>query len=414
MANFYPIKHTFENGLRVIFLPSENKLVTASVFVNVGSANETESQRGLAHLFEHMVFRGSKKFKNIPLEVELLGAEINAVTEVDQTSFYIKGQSKFLFKYLDILSDMLMNPLFDEEALKQEKDVVCCEISDYLSQPQVVAFEQMQKVMWGPDSPWAQPVGGTTDSVEKLTKSDLETFKKQHYTGSNIVVTISGKVQESFAEIISQIGHLFSKLKKTPKNVSVRLPRTIQNSGNFTYIPWEDLEQNMVCMGFPLDIPLWSLNSIGMEMISFALGQGMSSILFSEVREKAGLTYDIGCSTLFSKDNGMLYISASCSRENTLELIKKVQECIETYQNKFLENERIACINATMETNTIALETSSSLAATLIPNFFIDESLLMPHEYAEIVNEFTKQNLKGLFNEIKLPGVIVVVGTLNE
>jgi len=185
-------KTVLKNGLRVIYKEQDTDIVTVNVSVLVGSINETPNIRGISHFLEHMVFEGTLNYscEELAKEIEQYGGEFNAYTSDDKTNFYVKIHKKHAKKAIEILSDMVINPLFDVKSIKKEKNVVLEEINMVNDEPrnyQWVFFEEMLF-----SGPFAYPTYGTKKTVSKLTKKDLEAYHGRYYVSNNIIVTIVG------------------------------------------------------------------------------------------------------------------------------------------------------------------------------------------------------------------------------
>jgi predicted Zn-dependent peptidase len=205
------IKHTQKNGLRVILVPDNSKnVVTTMVIVGTGSRYESEEFAGISHVLEHMFYKGTKKRPSsaaISTFIEEIGGEFNAFTSKEYTGFYTKVAAKHLPKSIDFLSDLLINPLFDQKELEKEKQVILQEYDMYQDLPMEIASSRFEEALFGKNS-LGRDVIGYRDSIKKISRQDLFDYKEQHYQLGNIIVVVAGNI-DSIAQ-----SELFQRLKK--------------------------------------------------------------------------------------------------------------------------------------------------------------------------------------------------------
>ncbi len=199
------------NGLKVAMLERNfGSVVAIQVWIKAGSAMERKSEAGIAHLIEHMVFKGSKKFPNgdITARIERLGGDVNAWTSFEQTVYHATVGSRFVPEVLPMLADMVTEPLFDAKELESEKQVVIEEIRRGKDNPEVVAEEKLFELAFG-DHPYAHPIIGTSQSVSSLTAKQLESFHERFYAPDNAVLVLVGNFdpQQMRKEILSSFSH---------------------------------------------------------------------------------------------------------------------------------------------------------------------------------------------------------------
>ena len=199
------------SGIEIIFDKLENiSTCSVGVFVKTGSKDESDSEEGISHVLEHMVFKGTEKrnYFQISEEVDYLGASVNAHTTKEETVFYINALTEFLGKSVDILFDIVTNSLIDSEELEKEKDVIVEEIKIYKDSPDDLVFE----LNYGDciKGQYSKPIIGTEKSVKGFTSEEIKKYYKERYTKDNIVIVVSGNFNED--EIISKVDEYFDKL----------------------------------------------------------------------------------------------------------------------------------------------------------------------------------------------------------
>ncbi len=284
---------TLDNGLRVITIPfPAMESVTATIWAGVGSKFEDLKIGGISHFLEHMVFKGSKKrpsARDISEAVDSMGGEFNAGTSKEWTNFYIKGRSAKLETSLDILSDMVLNPLLKPEEIEREKGVILEEMAMYEDTPMYKisdVFEGLifDKTMLGPD------VIGTRESVKAITKDDFVQYRKMHYYAENMLLTIAGGVDEEKVYNLAK-KYLEQDLpSKTHKRKGEQILIS-QNTPKFKLVSKKNEQAHFILgfIGSPKQHPERYIEAV----LSTILGGGMSSRLFIEVRERRGLAYSV-------------------------------------------------------------------------------------------------------------------------
>lgn len=303
----------FSNGLRLVTSPmSDVKSVTMGVWVGVGGRYEDESISGVSHFLEHMLFKGTKKrtAKEISEAIEGVGGSTNAFTTEESTCFYAKVTDEHCFKTLDVLADMFRAPLFKTSDINKERAVILEELRMNVDVPSHHVFEILRKLMW-PKHPLGRMLTGTEETINHIRRTDLVRFKEKNYTASNIVVSIAGAIHER--KTIAEVGKKFAFLKK--EKASSCIPALETQSEPELKVHKKKTEQTHFTMGiraFARNHP----DRFALRVLNAILGENMSSRLFQEIREKKGLSYDIGSSIERFLDAGTLIISGGVDIRN--------------------------------------------------------------------------------------------------
>jgi len=281
------IKHTLKNNLRIIHKKTDSDLFTINISVLVGSNNESEKILGISHFMEHMLFEGTKKrtSEELTAEIEKYGGDINAYTTNEKTNFYIKIHKRHAKKAIEILSDMMLNPKFDEKAIKKEKEVVLGEINMVNDEPRNYQWVLFEKKLF--PKPFAYPTYGTKKTVAALTNKDLIAFHKKYYVPNNIIITLVGECKNSTALITKYFDF------KNKKRVTTSLKYKVNNKKKIFKEKKKGLSHQYTIIGYQAPIRS-SKDSYTLDVIKSILGKGQSGKLFVEIRTKRGLTYDLG------------------------------------------------------------------------------------------------------------------------
>ncbi len=325
--NFF--RQVLPNGMTVVFEKRASPLVAVSVGVNFGSGHEALKFKGLAHYIEHAVFKGTKRRTALQIteEIEKKGGVINAYTDEEITSFWTKIRSKYFDNAMDILSDIVINPTFNKAEMDMERKVVLEEIKMHHDNPKYYVLDKLKEQLF--PSPFGISGLGNDKIIKKITKATLTRYHNINYNPSNMVIAIVGNADVD--KIWNDSKKMFSKglVQK-----QIDKPKIITEGGAFGKIieKRRGIDQTSFALGF--HAPSRSSNlKYAAEIFNTALGVGMSSKLFQEIREKKGLAYDISSWLDNGKDYGYIFVNAGIQKGKT-ELVKKtILEEIKKFQN---------------------------------------------------------------------------------
>lgn len=294
------------NGIKIVMEHCDFfHSVSFGVWVKVGSRSENKDNNGIAHMTEHMLFKGtaSKTAEDIARITAKLGGNLNAYTSKECTSYYCKTLPELLEPAIEIIGDMICNSLIDEEDLGHEKAVVCDEIDMYDDSAEDYVHEVLQKKVYR-HHPLGYLISGKKKNVKSFTSGDIRRFIDKYYTGGNIIISVAGCFEPK--RTLELIKKYFGGLKPN-------VPDTNWNTPEYTktvFTKYKDIEQLHMNIAFPAASFL-DEDKYAVTLLNNILGGDVNSRLFQEIREKRGLTYNI-CSygSAFS-DTGLLHIYAS-------------------------------------------------------------------------------------------------------
>jgi predicted Zn-dependent peptidase len=311
---------TLSSGLRVA-TDRMDSVQTASVgaWIGVGSRNEPEDASGVAHLVEHMLFKGTGRRDAFAIssEIEAVGGHLNAWTGREHTTYYAKVLKDDLPLALDVLSDMIQHSRFDPEELDKERQVIIQEIGQAEDTPDDIIYDHLMAASF-PGQRLGRPILGTAEIIADLPRQAVLDYVAANYTPANIVIAASGAVEHD--RVVELADRLFGDLPRAEPETQIR-SRYV--GGEFR--EERELEQAHLVLGFdgvPLDHP----DYFASQVLSTLLGGGMSSRLFQEVREKRGLVYSIHSFAWPMGDAGLFGIYAGCGPERVAELIPVICE----------------------------------------------------------------------------------------
>ncbi|MEM9014698.1 MAG: pitrilysin family protein [Pseudomonadota bacterium] len=276
------------NGLRIVVDPIPAlRSAAVGVWARAGSIDERDSEQGLAHLLEHMAFKGTKtrSARDIAEEIEAVGGYLNAATSHQRTGYYARVLKDDVDLAFDLLADILQNSIFDDVELAREKDVIVQEIGEAADTPDDVVFEQLMAVAYA-GSPLARPILGNEASVRRQDRNSISAFLFRHYRPSDMVVAAAGAVEAD--AVIKRVEKLFGDINAKEETST----RAVTPWVGGAHHDERDIEQSHLAIGFP-GVSSIDADLFAMRIYADILGGGMSSRLFQRVREEAGLAYSV-------------------------------------------------------------------------------------------------------------------------
>src|SRR5438128_8327608 len=300
--------HTLGNGLRVLLAPMPQATsVTCMIMLAAGSRYETRDTNGIAHFSEHMFFKGTERrptARDIGTEVDGIGGEFNAFTGKEYTGYYVKCAAEFRDTALDVLVDMLRNSKFAEEEIEREKGVIVEEMNMYYDTPRDFIGGVYEELLYD-DQPLGWDIIGRKETVRGAKRETFNGYVDRWYKPSRMVVGVGGKIGDDLHERVQELlGDLEEAETGRPEPVQVS-PR----DGAQVKVHTKASDQAHICIGvhsYPLEHP----DRYVLQVLSTVLGGGMSSRLFTEVRERRGLAYYVYGLNHSYTDAGSLYAQA--------------------------------------------------------------------------------------------------------
>ena len=310
---------TLVNGLRIItdFMP-HTRSTSISLGVQVGSRNEQDNIAGVAHFIEHLLFKGTKNMPD-PLQIsetiEKTGGTLNAATEHESTIYWCKIVSDFTKQSLKLLFDMLQNSLFNPKSIELERHVIIEELNGVNDDPSSRTEAILDELMW-PSTALGRDIAGTKETVTYISREEILNFLSTHYVGSNIVLSVAGQLKHD--QVVDAAQQNSAKMSTGEK---IEIPKIVstQSSRQFRS-EYRDTEQIHMSMGFP-GVSRRDPDRYAVDLLCTILGEGMSSRLFNEIREKRGLAYDIGSGVLHFNDIGSIQVFAGLHKNKYEEAI---------------------------------------------------------------------------------------------
>ena len=326
---------TLPSGLRLAYqnIPYVHS-VSLGVFVKIGSRNELDIDNGIAHFTEHVLFKGTEKRTafDIVKEMDSLGANMNAFTSKELTGFYFQCIDDTVDECSEILSDLLLHSTFPAEEVEKERGVVLEEIDMVYDIPDDLSQELCSSAYWG-DHPLGKSILGPRSNVERFTRDDVLSFVSSHYVADNIVVSVCGNISREKA--VDVVLKYFNFPVRPFEKREFPLP---QKHGGRVQASYKDIEQANLTIAFP-SLSYAHPDLLGVSVLSCALGGGMSSILFQEVREKLGLVYSVYNYLSTYEDTGAQCIYLGTNPKNLQKAVTAVKKCIADFCRNGMDEE---------------------------------------------------------------------------
>lgn len=389
------------NGLTVIGVPIPYlESVTTLIAVGVGSRYESKKNNGIAHFLEHMLFKGTKKYPTTEIISNLvdgMGAINNAFTDREYTSYWIKSPAKHLEKSLDILSSTIKESLIDPTEIEKEKGVIIEELRMYQDSPDRYIWDLYPLLQFG-DIPLGRFIGGKEETVSQFTREDFIALLGNFYQPSNMILIFVGKIPTDF-EILAKryLGDLKDKKITSFTPVTTKPQKEAKVSTFF-----KTTDQAKLVLGvkaFSRKDP----KRYATRVLTTILGDGMSSRLWSEIREKRGLAYYVGMHYEYFLDTAFVAAFAGLKLEKLDEGLKVIIEELEKVKERGVTDEELKRAKEMISGRlAIRSESSNFLAESYGLEYLLDKKIETIAEYIKKINQVTLMQVQDIAQELFL------------
>ncbi len=332
--------------------------VSVGVFVDAGTRNEPVEINGVAHLLEHMAFKGTRRRSalDIVAEIEDVGGHLNAYTSREHTAYYAKVLKEHAPLAIDILADILQNSVFDPAELTRERSVVLQEIGQAHDTPDDLVFDNFQATAF-PDQPLGRPVLGDAERVRTITRDAIVGYMNDAYGAESMVLAAAGMIEHE---------HLVALARALFRDLPDRKPLSNEtaNYGGGAHLDDRGLEQVHLTIGFP-GVGLHDEDLYAASVLSVLFGGGMSSRLFQEIREQRGLVYSIHSYCAHYSDCGLFGIYAGTGEQEVAELMPVLSGEIRRLAGSLEEGEVRRARNQLKAATLMSLESTTARAEQL-------------------------------------------------
>lgn len=399
-----------KNNITLIRVPvAGTKAVTVLAMYPVGSRYEEKRISGISHFVEHLMFKGTAKRPttlDISRSLDAVGAQYNAFTSKEYTGYYIKIAGEQQELAFDILSDILFHSKFDSKEIEKEKGAIVEELRMYRDNPLMDIETLFENNIFG-DNALGWDIGGTDESVRGMTRDDLYGFYQRHYSPQNMVLVLAGDVESEKIKLLNEyfesqispvnatdVSYYADHFEKVMvNNISKRLEDRVR-------VKQKAVDQTQFIMGFP-GFKTDHQDRFVLAILSTILGGGMSSRLFTEVREKRGLAYMVRASQSHYRETGAFYMQAGLDPKRLAEAVKVIREELEKIKTEIMEEKELEdAKNHIAGSLALQMEDSHEQAQWYAEKFLFFPTIETPEHIAEELKHVTVQDVQRVAREL--------------
>ncbi len=405
------------NGLQVVLVEMPGSpTTTVEVLVKTGSKYESNKQRGLSHVLEHMCFKGTTTYPTaeaVHRAFDELGAVSNAFTSSETTGYWAKVESKQVLKVVPILADIYQNTIFKKEDLDKEKGVIIEEINMYEDRPQDIVGEVFDHTIHG-DQPAGRPIIGTKQSVRSFTVKDLYTYRKEHYVAKATTIVVAGHFNEK--QVLATVKKSFKNISRGPKKGKKKTK--IHHRGPVVALRHKETDQVHLILGLR-SFPYRDKRNRALGIIRYLLSGGMSSRLFQKLREELGICYYVRALSAPSTDHGEFGVAAGVDVKRVDVAVEAIMGELKKLTQTLVTQEELVRVKTLMISMIyMGLETSDSVLDYFSSRAIFHDDLKLPQEIEKEILAVTPQQIlalaKNLFQDKDLTLALVGRGIGQE
>jgi len=398
------------NGLRIVSssLP-HTRSVSISIFIGAGSRYESDDIAGVSHFLEHMLFKGTQRrptAREISEEIEGIGGVMNAGTDKELTVYWAKVGDHRFAATLDILADSLINSLLDPLELEKEREVILEELAMTEDSPADIVNIMIDDVVW-PEQPLGRDTGGTPDSVRATRRDAVVRYMEQLYVPQNTVVAVAGNV--THAEVVARATEYLGDWKAQP--FGTWYPAEIPNDTPRLRLRSKKTEQAHFCLATP-GLSAVHPDRYVLDVLNAVLGEGMSSRLFLEIREKRSLCYDVHSYVNHYLDTGSTVVNAGVDPRKLDEALKATIEELLKMTDRVPDKELVKAKEFIKGRLQLRMEDTRAVASWLGGQELLRGEILTVDEVLRIVDGVSSESLQRVATELWRPAAfrLAVVG----
>lgn len=390
---------TLKNGLTLITVDMPHlDSVTTLVAVGAGSRYETRKINGISHFLEHMFFKGSRKYPTaeiISTLIDGLGALNNAATSKEVTYYWIKSASKHIELSSDILSSMLKESLMSKEEIEKEKGVIAEELRMLRDIPSRLIWDLYERLQFG-DQPLGWDLGGDEETINSFIRDDFVKYMESLYSPKNMVIVYAGKLPKDIERLAEKY---FFDLPQKPQSKFIPYKNFKQTKARVD-IFYKKTDQANLILGVE-GFDRYNDKRYACDVLSVILGEGMSSRLFIQVRERRGLAYRINASSNLYSDTGSFTVYAGLKLEKVYEGLEVIlAELMRTVGEKVTETELKKAKEMLRGRIALQSESTNFLAEYFGTSFVLERKIETFEEYLQNIEKVTVQNVQRIAKEL--------------
>ncbi len=404
-------KSILPGGIRLVTekIPTVRS-VALGVWVNVGGRDETDSNQGISHFLEHMIFKGTEKRTSLDIarEIEAVGGHLNAFTSAELTCFYAHLLDENIAIAIDVLADILSNSLFRDAEIEKEKSVVSEEIKHLEDTPDELILEYFIRHLY-PGHSLGQPILGTVDTVNTFSSKDLISLIQDRYTADRVVIAAAGNLNHE--EILKLVESVFSFSEPNGGILRSPVPPVAAGRKSFT----RAINQAHICVGVRA-FPYYDPRKYPFFVMNTVLGGGMSSRLFQSIRETFGYAYSVNTFTEALSDTGVFGVYVGTDRNRIDDVVGLVMQELERIRREKLDDELLARIKTQLKGNLmLGLESTSSRMSRLGKMEVYVNDFISLDDIVNKINQVTSEQVLEVAEELLKPeNLLTVIFTPSE
>jgi len=385
------VKEYLENGIPVVMESFKNvRSVAVGVWVKVGSRYETPAKNGISHFLEHMFFKGTRKRspKDIAVEIDTMGGDLNAFTSRENTAFYIKVLDEYLEKGVDLLSDIFIHSTFPEDELEKEKKIIKEEVKMVEDTPDDYIHDLFNQTIWGEEG-LGQSILGRRETIASFTREDLIHHISKYYGTKDIIISCAGKFQP--AKLMGLLSERFGGLRRGSEPKKGPVP----GFNNAVKVYTKDISEAHICIGVP-SVSQTSEDRYKLFVLNTLLGGGVSSRLFQEIRENRGLAYSVYSYTSMYIDTGLWGVYAGVSKKRIREVAELIIHEMLSLKDTLTEDELDKAKRHLKGNMILGLESTNSRMNNIARQEIYFQRYISPDEISKAVDIVSMKQIREL------------------
>lgn len=385
-----------DNGIRVL---SETipyyESVCIGIWVLTGSRDEKESENGISHFIEHLLFKGTetRTTQDIARAIDSVGGSMNGSTGREYTCFYAKVLDRHFDLAVDLLSDIFLHSTFDSEEIERERSVVLQEVKTVEDTPDDYVHDLFSRAFWG-DHPMGRPVIGRTEKIQSFSREQIVQYFEEHYRSDRMIITVAGNVEHR--KVVDIVGRAFCQVPSGSKKIKRVTPRGFSKAS----VLERKTEQVHFCLGTN-GLAYGSSRRFASYILNTLLGGGMSSRLFQEIRERRGLAYSVFSYSPSYMDTGLLIVYAATDKKKVGQVIELILKEFEELKRSPIDKEELERSKQQLKGNLLlCLESSDNRMTRLAKNEIYFNRFLSVDEVINQIDTVTVNQINELANEL--------------
>jgi len=391
-------KTTLDNGLRIITATMPHtRSVSICIFIGVGSRYETEAETGISHFIEHLCFKGTEKrptSREISEAIEGVGGILNGGTDKELTLYWCKVAQPHFTLTLDVLADMLLHSRFDPVEIEKERQVIIEEINMSRDYPPQRVDMLIDQLLW-PNHPLGRDIAGSKESVAAINRDKMLDYLQAQYLPHKTVVSIAGNMQHQ--EMVAAVSQALSDWtsRQQPSGYSAYEEQPFQR----LHVETRDTEQAHLCLALP-GLSLLHPKRFTLDLLNVILGEGTSSRLFTEIRDKLGLTYNIHSYIEHFLDSGSVTVYAGLEPKKLTTAIKAILEQLARLKEPVPDSELSKAKELSKGRLLLRMEDSRNVAGWMGGQEILTDRILNVEQIESIIDAVTADELSQLAQEL--------------